>query len=382
MFRRMFHAAVALGALGLCVKPASAELIFNITNDGAATPQMMAGFAEAGAMWSARFNDPITVNIHINAVSLPPGGIGHTETFYDPYSYTAVRNAMLADKKTADDNASSSNLQAGAAFAMLINRTANNPNGVVSTTPYFDTGLGGAGQAGPENNSTIRMSSANAKALGLYPAHGTGPDGIITFGNAVAFDFDRSDGITAGQVDFVGAAAHEIGHMLGFVSGVDILAGNGAAPGLNDNQLKFVTPLDLFRFSSRSIGTGGGIGVIDWTADGTRKYFSVNGGTSSIADFSTGAIYEESHWKNGLGIGIMDPTAGAGNLLPFTTIDQRAFDVIGYDRVVPEPSTAAALGAVGLLWSAGRRRQSAATRRLSYSLGREPQVIIDIKGEP
>ena len=49
---------------------------------------MIAGFAQAGALWSARINDPITVNVHINAGGLPAGVIGHTDTYYDPYSYT------------------------------------------------------------------------------------------------------------------------------------------------------------------------------------------------------------------------------------------------------------------------------------------------------
>src|SRR6185295_7999459 len=221
----------------------------------------------------------------------------------------------------------------GSAFSMLINRTANNPNGVVSATPYFDTGLGGPGQAGPENNSTVRITSANAKALGLYPANSAGLDGTVTFNTAASFDFDRSNGINAAQIDFVGVAAHELGHMLGFVSGVDILAGNGTAPGLNGNQLKFVTPLDLFRFSSRSIGAGGGVGVDDWTDDDTAKYFSVDGGATSLAAFSTGTTFEASHWKDNLGIGIMDPTAGAGELLLITNNDRRAFDVIGYNPI-------------------------------------------------
>ena len=240
---------------------------------------------------------------------------------------------------------------------MLINRTANNPAGVVSTTPYFDTGLGGLGQAGPENNSTVRITSANAKALGLYPANSDGLDGVITFGSSMPYDFVPSDGINAAQLDFVGVAAHEIGHMLGFVSGVDVLAGNGAAPGLNDNQLPLVTPLDLFRFSSRSIGVGGGIGINDWTADSAAKYFSVDGGSHAIAEFSTGSVYEESHWKNDLGIGIMDPTAGLGELLTISNNDLRAFDAIGYSLTVPEPSTGVLLGLAGLAGiTFGRRR--------------------------
>ncbi len=351
-----FSAVVAVVACGVSV--ASAQMSFNLTNGGGATPQMMAGFQEAGAMWGALFTDPITINVRVNAASLAVGAVGHTETYYDPYTYTSVRAALVNGKQSADDFSSSSKLQAGPAISMLINRTANNPNGVVSATPYFDTGLGGPGQAGTENNSTIRVTSANAKALGLILGNTAGLDGIVTFSNLAIFDFDRSNGISATKVDFVGAAVHELGHLMGFVSGVDVLVGNGAAPGLADNKLKFVTPLDLFRFSSRSIGTGGDVGVIDWADDSTKKYFSVDGGVTEVSEFSTGATYEASHWKYNMGLGLMGPTAGAGNLLSLSSNDIRAFDVMGYDLAVPEPSTAALLGAAcvgGLVW--GRRRR-------------------------
>ncbi len=294
---------------------------------------MMTGFAQAGSLWSAYLKDPITINIRVSAAALPAGVIGHSDIFYDSYAYTNVRAAMVDDRLSLDDFSSTDALQPAPAFAMLINRTANNPDGVVSLTPYFDTGLGGPGQAGPENNNTVRMGAANAKALGLSSYDPTLLDGIITFTNSTIFDFDRSNGIAAGKIDFFGVAAHEIGHVLGFTSGVDVLVGNGAPPGLNDNQLKFVTPLDLFRFSSRSIGMGGGVGVIDWTGDGTDKFFSVDGGLTPLANFSNGTTYEEGHWQDDAGIGIMDPTAGGGELLKLTDMDVRALDVIGYNRI-------------------------------------------------
>jgi hypothetical protein len=295
---------------------------------------MMTGFAQAGALWSTFLKDPITINIRVGAGALSPGVLAHTDIFYDPYDYTSVRTALVNDRLSADDFSGTNTLQAAPAFSMLINRTANNPNGVVSLTPYFDTGLGGPGQAGPENNNTVRFPTANAKALGLLANNPNLLDGIVTFTTSAIFDYDRSNGITANRLDFVGVAAHEIGHVLGFTTGVDILIGNGAPPGWNDNQLKFVTPLDLFRFTSRSIGVGGGIGVIDWTGDDIDKYFSVDGGQTALATFSRGTNDEEGHWKNDAGIGIMDPSAVAGDLLKISGVDVRAMDAIGYNLVV------------------------------------------------
>src|SRR4029079_11769956 len=123
----------------------------------------------------------------------PAGVIAHTDTFYDPYSYSSVRAAMIGDRRSSDDLSATTALQSGATFSMLINKTANNPNGVVSATPYFDTGLGGPGQAGPENTNTVRMTTANAKALGLSSANSILLDGIITFSTQNIYDFDRSN---------------------------------------------------------------------------------------------------------------------------------------------------------------------------------------------
>lgn len=315
-------------------------------------------------MWSALFNDNITINVTIDGQSLGSGIIGSTSNVTNTYSYTSTRTALVNNVQSADDLSSTNFLQAAPNVSMLINRTANNPNGVVSATPYFDTGAGGSGQAGPQNNNTIRMSNGNAKALGLIAGNAAGNDGAITFSTNFSFDFDRSNGISSGQMDFVGVAAHEIGHLLGFTSGVDVLDGNSTAPGFNDNVFTYVSTLDLFRFSTRSIGTGGGVGVIDWTADNTVKYFSVDGGTTAIANFSNGVTRgdgrQASHWKDNLGIGIMDPTAALGELLNITTNDIRAFDVIGYNLAsVPEPATVAMIGIslAGAGFAVWRRRQ-------------------------
>jgi hypothetical protein len=238
---------------------------------------------------------------------------------------------------------------------LLINRTGNSSSSSnqVIFTPYLDNN-GGA------NNTTISMTKANAKALGLGVS-GTAADASITFSNAFTWDFNRADGISAGTIDFVGIAVHEIGHALGFVSGVDELDYSSPSPAgkyYYDDGFPYVNTLDLFRYSDASVGYGSG--VIDWTADTRTKYFSVDGGATQFLNgqFSTGIQHgdgrQASHWKDNLGLGIMDPTASYGELLNITQLDLAAMDVIGWDLVqqqssdpVPEPSTLL-LSAIGI----------------------------------
>ncbi|MCE9532619.1 MAG: NF038122 family metalloprotease, partial [Planctomycetes bacterium] len=189
MIRGFVGVCVAIGVMAMSGSRASAQLTFNITNQGGATPEMIAGFQKAAALWSGVFNDPITINIRVNAAALKIGQIGATSSFFDPYSYTDVRNALMNDRISGNDISSTNALQSGSSFSMLINRTANNPNGVVSATPYFDTGIGGPGQAGAENNSTVRLTTANAKAMGLIAGNSPLLDGTITFTTLQAYDF-------------------------------------------------------------------------------------------------------------------------------------------------------------------------------------------------
>jgi hypothetical protein len=141
-------------------------------------------------------------------------------------------------------------------------------------------------------------------------------------------------------------ATLEIGHALGFISGVDVLDGN--SPPVNGpflaNQFTFVSSLDLYRYSSLSFAFGNG--VIDWTADARGKYFSIDGGITAGALYADGINFgdgrQASHWKDDLGLGIMDPTAANGELMAISANDIRGFDVIGYNLVsasVPEPSS-------------------------------------------
>lgn len=332
-------ALLLLIAFGFIAAPAGAKVSFNFIPEPGTPQHAINGFVLAGSLWSDVLANEITVNIQIGFSSLGPGIIAEVGSEFIERSYAEVMAALQAQRTSADDYSSHASLQPGATFNRLINHTSNNPNGPNSAVPYVDS------------MDRVGIATANAKALGLLGL-GTALDATIRFSSDFSFDFNHGPTIAPGQLDFIGAAAHEIGHALGFVSGVDdIDTLGGQFPGENFSS----NLIDLFRYSQESLAAGPG--YTDYTADSRLKYFSTDGGSSLVGAFSNGLVFgdgrQASHWKDFQGIGIMDPTANFGERLEISYTDLRAFDVIGF-TLVPEPGIIALLG-LGVLMIVIRR---------------------------
>jgi hypothetical protein len=348
---KKFKIALAAGAIAAASTSVPAHaLTFVLTGAGVAQGSAAAaGFQAAANFWSSIITNNVTVNITTDFSNLGPGILGSTGSSYFTASISSVASRIGTGGTSALDAQIVANglptLNNGAVSVITSGYVDTaNKLGVDTTTQVFDTD-------GSFNNRVIGFTTANAKALGYSPTAAS--DASIAFSSAINFDFDPTDGITTGASDFLGVAIHEIGHALGFVSGVDDYDFVGCPNGpqcaafstVNLNDDWWGSTLDLFRYGTNPVA--GNSPQLNW-AVGTESYFSIDRGASEYngrSDFSNGDFngsdgYQASHWKaptsapfcSGL-IGIMNPyLCGSRNAI-FTGMDAAALDAIGWNFV-------------------------------------------------
>ncbi|MBA2921226.1 PEPxxWA-CTERM sorting domain-containing protein [Sphingomonas sp. MAH-20] len=346
-----------------------ATFILNDTGGVGAGTQARAGFEAAAAIWASLIRDPITIRLDVGFRQLGPNILGSTGSTTNTISYANLKTAMAADIKSGYDQHAVAHLQAGNSLAFVSNEPGNCVTNV-PTCGAISTSSRTLDNDNTFDNFNIQINTAQAKALGLnptyLPSNPGGRDGSVSFSNQFNWDFDRSDGIDPNLIDFVGVAAHEIGHALGFRSGVDTADVNANLNRAGLDAIAWGTVWDLFRYQSFN-----GQQTLDWTIGGT-PCFSIDNGGTCLGKLSTGSVNgdlrQASHWKDdtltGLTLGIMDPTRsgfmGGVTNLNLTPLDRIAFDVMGYDTYVPEPATwAMMIAGFGLVGAALRRRQRA-----------------------
>jgi hypothetical protein len=304
-------------------------------------PAALAAFDRGAARWASRITTPTTVTINADLINMNSATIiGDTEPVMLQGGFDEIRDAAVANATHPDD---------------AIVRS-------LPTSSQFSTYV----PTGFSLDPSVLATKANCKALGfadldtLFGAR----DATMTFNSGFAFTYDNSHGVAPGTMDFETVAAHEIGHVLGFMSSVD-----DADYYLSQGTTGTVAPtlLDLFRFQKTSAPTTAADfptaprDMVPGMADVTDQVIAPWGTlTDSTIDMSTGFYTgdgnQASHWKDGESLGIMGPTLAYGVYKPNTEADYRSMDLLGWDVApVPEPGTIVLLLACAAVYFVRRR---------------------------
>ena len=279
-----------------------------------------AAFTRAAQNWEAIIKSPITIYIDVDFGSTrfgqpwPSSVLGSTSTPSRSYPFQSVRTNLIAEAN-GEGNATKQ-----AIFTALP----------ANTVP---TDIGNAG--------STDVSDSNARAIGLLPATAQTTDSAasIAFNSNFTFDFNPSDGITSGQIDFDAVATHEIGHALGFDSDAGI---NVAKPSVWD-LYRFRTGLtdSTFTAAQRILTVGGSPDPLQFyfVPGNTQLGLSNGGPTGSTTNGADG--FQSSHWKHVTGcsgyIGIMDPAIPTGCRRTITNSDTLALTSFGYNLTNNNP---------------------------------------------
>jgi hypothetical protein len=347
---RWWVACAAALLVLITTRPANALLI-HFDAPGLAGGPALAALERAADTWEAVFRDPVTVNVTADLLTLGSASvIGQTSSVVLAAPHDVIRDAMEFDGLAESDDGVVAYLPRASEFSATV----------LGLAPGVVFGLTG----------NLSATKANLKALGFdavsLDANFGAQDASMAFNADFPFDFDRSDGISPGFMDFETVAAHEIGHVLGFdsvVDTVDLLAAFGIVADLSPRTL------DLFRFEQGNVPASPAEftsaprllvpGFPDFSTF-DDQFPAVFADLDNVFPLSTGFYLgdgrQASHWKdNDLGgslVGMMDPTLSFGQSFTLSAADIRALDLIGWDfdpAVAEPPSVALVLAALLLL---------------------------------
>jgi hypothetical protein len=370
----------------------SQAAVINLIDVGGVTgSKAEQGFQIAADYWGKMFTNDATINLNVKFDALGAGIIGSTGSTKTDFSVAQWQSAVNATK-------SNSVIDQTAVLPTLVSTLVVNNLGDAYVLDGIVGGLTAGVDATSNNDNTVTASldgkyssavlyqnTSVLKAIGFDAALTGVVDGSMTFSSTFAFDFNPLNGITGGTFDFIGVAIHEMGHALGFVSGVDFfdIYGTGGpgygALGYDLNDTSIFSALDMFRYSAP--------GVIDMRT-GVASYFSLDGGVTALYSNTvstgrfTGDGQQASHWKDLGGcsgqLGIMDPNFCFGQMGEVSGLDLAAYDAMGwnlsvdaltygskttfqiYAEAVPEPATwTLLLGALGFVGMSRRKNRQA-----------------------
>jgi hypothetical protein len=300
-------------------------LTFNFSYAPNTTYKQKVAFELAGKIWSQYLTDNPTINIHVQmteSTDLPAKVIGGAmPVILTDRGYESFHSQLFIDATSVDDLTAYKSLEPW----------------------YWTSGI--TAYVGNNSSDKLSLTRANAKALKSIDPNSNLIDALIVMSDlsntGIGWQYNYlSSNFGTNNLDFTSVIIHEIGHTLGFTSGVDIINLNNWHN--NTIQIQSTTAFDLFRYSSDS-GK-----IARSTTHGYDNYFSIDGGKSALGYFATGKNtvapetnitwgssgdgYQGSHWANADNIGLMDPVLEKNTRRSIGALDLKALDVIGWNK--------------------------------------------------
>ena len=238
------------------------------------------GVVAAVSAFEALFTNAVTLDIAIGYgtianTAMGAGALGESESYLQYVSYASLRAALSSHRTDATDTSVLASLP--------------------TTAP-----VGGY----------LWVTTAQAKALGLAAASGTGLDGYI--GLASSYPFSYGSSVGAGTYDFNGVVSHELTEVMGRL----MLTGGAIGPYSNSYSL-----LDLLHYSAPS--------VRDFSAS-TPGYFSIDNGATNGGAFNTVSGGDAADWASSMGSNAFNAFSNAGVVNGVSAGDILEMDAIGW----------------------------------------------------
>jgi hypothetical protein len=278
------------------------NIVFDVSGS---LPAGAADALEAVAQYiESQFTDSMTVTIDFSMQNLGGSVLGYTSaTFTSGISYPTVRSGMVNDMDL--DDVVQNWLPTGSTVPVRYNgssSTVTNENRVFFTLANYKATIGSLG----------------------------GTDAEMVLNTAFLWDYDPSDGVPSNRQCYQSVVAHEVGHVLGFISFADFDPNSDMAA------------MDLYRFQRTP-------GANNYNPS-TYEEFQT---TPRLVDYNTpnddhntdlivveyrmsdGDPYQASHFREQTpSIGIMDPAQANGETFYpnfYRASDLDVFDAIGWD---------------------------------------------------
>ncbi|WP_019505489.1 NF038122 family metalloprotease [Pleurocapsa sp. PCC 7319] len=289
---------------------------FNFSFAPGITDEQILGFEIAGEIWSQHLADSyqgkdLEINIYVEATDelLPDNVVGGAfPTIETGIKYGDIYDAIQNDVTTGIDSIVADNLLDQNKIDALV------------------------GSEVIDKNFKTHVTRANLKALGMVAGDSAELDGYIVLNNfeGSLWNYNYLGGPQEGTLDFLSMAQHEIGHVLGFISGAE------HTEETVDNRITNMSTMDLFRYSTDSVE----LGINDLTY-GQVAFFSIDGQVSTVelatgADFQVGHLAEaESEEDHDHNHALMSPSISLNERWSITGDDLLVLDAIGWDVVNP-----------------------------------------------